>query len=107
MKPPWVYMCSPSRSPHPTPSPPVPSRSYGGGEGGKEDDHWMHQQLNGHDYAQARGDGEGQSSLVCCSPWVTESDTTEQLNNNNQMVFLVCFLSSPTSDILKNLTSRP
>ena len=27
MKQPWVYMCSPSRSPHPPPSPPAPSRS--------------------------------------------------------------------------------
>ena len=26
MKKPWVYMCSPSQSPLPTPSPPVPSR---------------------------------------------------------------------------------
>jgi len=31
------------------------------------------------------GDGEGQGSLVCCSPWDhKESDTTEQLNNNNK-----------------------
>ena len=29
------------------------------------------------------GDGEGQGSLACCSPWgLKESDTTEQLNNN-------------------------
>ena len=27
MKQPWVYMCSPSRSPRPPPSPPAPSRS--------------------------------------------------------------------------------
>ena len=31
---------------------------------------------------QAPGDGEGQGSLACCSPWGhKESDTTEQLNN--------------------------
>ena len=30
------------------------------------------------------GDGEGQRSLVCCSPWGhKELDTTGQLNNNN------------------------
>ena len=30
------------------------------------------------------GDGEGQGSLACCSPWgCKESDTTEWLNNNN------------------------
>ena len=29
------------------------------------------------------GEGEGQGSLVCCSPWGhTESDTTERLNNS-------------------------
>ena len=30
----------------------------------------------------APGDGEGQGSLACCSPWGhEESDMTEQLNN--------------------------
>ena len=29
------------------------------------------------------GDGEGQGSLACCSPWgLKESDTSEWLNNN-------------------------
>ena len=27
-----------------------------------------HHQLNGHEFEQALGDGEGQGSLVCCSP---------------------------------------
>ena len=27
-----------------------------------------HHQLNGHEFEQAPGDGEGQESLVCCSP---------------------------------------
>ena len=37
-------------------------------------------------FEQAAVDGEGQGSLVCCSPWgLKESDTTEQLNNNNSM----------------------
>ena len=27
--------------------------------------HW----LNGHEFEQAPGDGEGQGSLMCCSPW--------------------------------------
>ena len=35
-------------------------------------------------FEQAPGDSEGQGSLACCSPWGhKESDTTEQLNNNN------------------------
>ena len=42
-----------------------------------------HHQLNGHEFEQALGDGEGQGSLVCCSPWgLKELDTTEVLNNN-------------------------
>ena len=40
-------------------------------------------QLNGHEFEQTLGDGEGQGSLVCCSPWgCKDSDMTEQLNNN-------------------------
>ena len=27
-----------------------------------------HRRLNGHEFEQAPGDGEGQG-LVCCSPW--------------------------------------
>ena len=45
---------------------------------------WYHQ-LNGHEFEQTLGEGEGQGSLVCCSPWgLKKSDTTEQLNNNNR-----------------------
>ena len=40
-----------------------------------------HYRLNGHEFEQALGYGEGQGSLVCCSPWGhKESDMTEQLN---------------------------
>ena len=28
-----------------------------------------HHQLNGHEFEQTLGDGEGQGSLACCSPW--------------------------------------
>ena len=43
-----------------------------------------HHRLNGHEFKQALGVGEGQRNLVHCSPWDgKESDTTEQLNNNN------------------------
>ena len=42
-----------------------------------------HHQLDGHEFEQAPGIGEGQGSLACCSPWSTkESSTAEQLNNN-------------------------
>ena len=39
--------------------------------------HW----LNGHEFEQALGVGNGQGSLVCCSPWGhKELDMTEQLD---------------------------
>ena len=28
-----------------------------------------HHQLNGREFEQSLGDGEGQGSLACCSPW--------------------------------------
>ena len=28
-----------------------------------------HHQLDGHEFEQAAGAGDGQGSLVCCSPW--------------------------------------
>ena len=41
--------------------------------------HW----LNEHEFEQTPGDGEGQGSLACCSPWAhKELDMTEWLNNN-------------------------
>ena len=44
--------------------------------------HW----LNGRKFEQAPGDGEGQGSLACCSPWGRKkSDTTKGLNNNTQL----------------------
>ena len=41
-----------------------------------------HHRLNGHEFEQVAGVGEGQGSLVCCSLWGhKESDMTERLNN--------------------------
>ena len=49
-----------------------------------------HHQLNEHEFEQTPGVGEGQGSLMCCSPQGhKELDTTEQLKNNNNF-----FLSS-------------
>ena len=40
-----------------------------------------HLQLNGHEFQQAPGVGDGEGSLACCSPrGHKESDTTEWLN---------------------------
>ena len=42
-----------------------------------------HHRLSGPEFVQTLGHGEGQGSLVCCSPWgYQESDVTKWLNNN-------------------------
>ena len=44
-----------------------------------------HHRLNGPEFEQALGNSEEQGSLACCSPWgCKDSDTTEQLSNNNK-----------------------
>ena len=41
-----------------------------------------HHQLDGHEFEQAPGVGDGQGGLACCSPWgCRELDTTWRLNN--------------------------
>ena len=43
-----------------------------------------HHLLHVHEFKQALGDGEGQGSLACCSPWWRkESDMTERWNNKS------------------------
>ena len=43
-----------------------------------------HHRLDEHECEQTQGDGEGQGSLVCCSPWGRkESDVAERLNSSN------------------------
>ena len=56
-------------------------------KGAKEDEMvgWHHR-LSEYEFKQTRGDGEGQGSLACCSPWGRkESDMTEQLNNHHHL----------------------
>ena len=58
-----------------------------------------HHLLDGHEFEQAPGVGDGQGSLACCSPWVhKESDMTEQLNRTKLMVFtgVICGCESWT-----------
>ena len=46
---------------------------------------WYHR-LNGHEFKQTPGDGEGQGSLACCSPWgCKESDMTKRLTHKQQV----------------------
>ena len=64
---------------------------------------WYHQ-LNGHEFDQALGDGEGQQSLACYSPWGCKgSEMTEWMNNkkglweqflHDQMSIQLVFLNS-------------
>ena len=52
-----------------------------------------HHRLNGREFEQAPENAEGQGSLVCCSPCgCKESDTTEQLNNNNAVYLKLLLL---------------
>ena len=57
-----------------------------------------HHHFSGHELGQIRGDGEGQGSLVCCSPWgLYESDTTWRLNNHNDRKDQIQTPCSPSS----------
>ena len=58
---------------------------------GDERIRWHHQ-LNGHEFKQTPGDGEGQGSLARCSLWGhKESDTTERLNKQQPAQILTTF----------------
>ena len=59
-----------------------------------------HHQLNGHEFEQALGDGEGQESLTCCSPWGRKDlEETEQVHihmymTDNDTILSYCFLEN-------------
>ena len=61
---------------------PDAGKDWGQEKGMKEDEmagwhHW----LNGHGFGWTLGVGDGQGSLVCCSPWgCKDSDVTELMN---------------------------
>ena len=45
-----------------------------------------HHQLDGQEFEQAQGVGDGQGCLACCSPWGRkESDMTEHLNRQTKI----------------------
>ena len=54
-----------------------------------------HHRLNGHEFEQTLGDGDGQGSLACCSPWgCKELDTTERLSTaQHSIVDSQCYIS--------------
>ena len=52
-----------------------------GGKGDDRGDDWIASRFNGHEFEKAPGYGEGQETLMCCSPWGhKESEMTERLN---------------------------
>ena len=52
-----------------------------------------HHRLDGHEFEQAPGVGEGHGSLARCSPWgPKELDITEWRNNNKGLLLLFFFL---------------
>ena len=62
---------------------PDAGKDWGQEEKGMTEDEMVgwHHWLDGHEFEQAPGVGDGQGGLACCSPWGSkESDTTEQLN---------------------------
>ena len=64
-----------------------------------------HHQLNGHEFEQAPGDGDGQGSLVCYSPWDhKESDTTEQLSSTELLLlsYSIILSLSKLQEIVKD-----
>ena len=58
-----------------------------------------------HELGQTLGDGEGQGSLACCSPWgCKESDMTERLSNNIiqfNLEFPKTKSAQPKNDVIK------
>ena len=70
-----------------------------------------HHRLDGYEFEQALGVGDGQESLVCCSPWGhKESDMTEQLTAEVRLIIaflprrkhlLISWLQSPSTVILE------
>ena len=58
---------------------PDAGKDWGQEEKGATEDEMVrwHHWLDGHEFEQTPGDGNGQGSLVCCSSWgLKESDTT-------------------------------
>ena len=72
-----------------------------------------HHRLNGHEFKQTPGVGDGQGGLACCGSWSCEElDRTEQLNwtelndyTTKQLILLkdVFFLKLCTNDYIRTM----
>ena len=59
-----------------------------------------HHQLDGHEFEQALGVGDGQGSMACCSPWgCKELDMTDMSIPNSLVI------SSPHSSPMATISS--
>ena len=70
---------------------PDAGKDWGQEEKGMTEDEMVrwHHRLNGREFGQAPGVGDGQGGLVCCSSWgCKESHTTEWLNWRENACFL-------------------
>ena len=68
---------------------PDTGKDWGQEEKGTTEDEMVgwHHRLNGHEFEQIPGAGDGQGGLMCCSPWgCRELDMTEQVNNTESEV---------------------
>ena len=69
---------------------------------------WNHR-LNGHEFEQTPGDGEGQGSLTWCGPWGRkESDMTERLKTTTTTTIFLQFTHNPRGFLnLSHMSSFP
>jgi len=57
-----------------------------------------HHRLNGYEFEQTLGDGEGRGNLACCSPQgCKELDVAERENNNESLTLLPACGNFPAS----------
>ena len=79
---------------------PMLGKIEGGKRRGQQDEMagWHHQ-LNRHEFEQTLGDGEGQGSLACCSPWRCKG-----LDKNEQQIKTTLAFSHIQRKVLNSLT---
>ena len=59
-----------------------------------------HQWLNGHEFEQAPGVGDGQGSLACCSPWgFKELDMTKWMNWTDLLILCTIWVKQGVTSL--------
>ena len=70
---------------------------------------WHHLH-NGHEFEQTLGDGEGQGSLACCSPWCRKESKTQLSPAPSLNYFTMKCVLNPLAKkclICKNILHHP